>query len=295
MGVNRLGNNMQDLFMDIARMKYAQDVQRQRMMQQEQLMQQRDQVGQAQIGRDMAASAVDVEKLASAKRFGDAMGRNVRGQMPHPLLAGQGPTVSAGREMESQDAFMQQVIEAAVLAGLSGNPQRASDFSANEQALRAVNPMGRRLGAAMLTNTRSAIPVASQGGVFNVDEGMIDAMMPQRPVASKASPSQAGQQLSKNNALTARMSPAYDELPDWLKVVLDQTITNQPNASVSQPMVAPQASPVPPPQQRVPGQKVRTAKGEFVWTGQGWEPIGPTQAAPSGQMDITNIIQQLSR
>src|SRR5687767_14176863 len=82
MSVNRLGGNMQDLFMDIARQRAQQEYQRQMMSLREQQLRQQAQVDQQRIatsqataGRQNAAGAIDTERLNRSRAFGAAMGR----------------------------------------------------------------------------------------------------------------------------------------------------------------------------------------------------------------------------
>jgi len=63
------------------------------------------------------ASAIDVEKLASAKRFGTSMGRQV--PFVNPMSLGQGPSRAAAQFDNEQDALIKSVIEAATLSGLT--------------------------------------------------------------------------------------------------------------------------------------------------------------------------------
>lgn len=226
-GVNRLGNTMQDLMLEVARQRAMQGYQQQRLgMQQQNLAQQeslrraQEQHLAAQAARQNAAGAIDVEKLAGAQRFGNAMSRSV--PTVNPMALGEGPSLNAARVDNDQQAWIEAVREAAMLAGLAGQPQRASDFSIDQQALRSV-PMSPGLAAARLTNTRSAIPVSSQGGVYDVVSGAIADVMPQRPPQARTA---LPDNLTPNAALQFIGSRDFEEAEPWLREALMRVVSN---------------------------------------------------------------------
>ncbi len=281
-GVRGMGNSLNDIALAIARSQYAQQVQQQRFAQQAEALRQRDAANQSQMALDKsrmsrldAERAIDEEKLGSAKRFGTAMGRQV--PTVNPLAIGGGPSRTNAKLMGDQDAFVNSVIEAAIASALAGNPERATDFQAKNEALRSVQPMNPRLGAAMLTNTRSVVPIPAGGGAYDVMNGVIDEIVPPRPGSGGA---QA--ELTPNAALGARLNDEFMMLPPEMKRLIDMTVTNQVPRGVRQPMAAPVgpvAAPVsggsapPPPQARPVGMMATTAKGTFRWNGQSWDQV----------------------
>lgn len=280
MGVNRLGNSIGDITMEIAKQRYAQQVMQQRLALQQQALQERQRVDESQMAYDKARSErqgaakdIDTERLGSARRFGAAMGRQV--PRINPMTMGEGPSINAARVQEEQDAAIQAAVEAAMAAHLSGNPQRATTFAADQEALRAVQPMNPRLGAARLTNTRSSFPVPAGAGVYDMMDDVIRNVTPNKPSVPRTGVPPV---LTPSAALGARTGLMFDSLPPEMQAIIDQTITNAPGsrpmqapAPVQAPMAAPQV--VPPPEQRPVGFTTTTAKGTFRWNGQSWDPV----------------------
>lgn len=141
-----------------------------------------------------------------------------------------GPQVVNGPTKENTQALaMQDLMEPIVRAMiLQANPQRAAEFETKTGANRAIGPnMNPNLAAAIATGTKSAVPVAHQGGVYDPIRQVISAVMPQTtPRGGVTSGGTTGLPIVQGQPVLPGTSGG---LPDWVYAIRGVTSSDASN------------------------------------------------------------------
>lgn len=140
-------------------------------------------------GAEAAARQNEIAtRIANAISGGQSFRQNYLQGLPPEE---QGPLPNGGNVSDVEDAKRQSMgdtlasmMQAQLAAANGGNPQRIGDFLTQNAALNA-GPISPDLAAAILTKTKSVVPIAHGGGVANV-HGQITGIMPQ-PIAAGGS------------------------------------------------------------------------------------------------------------
>lgn len=273
-------------------MQLAAQAAQQRMNQQYMIAQDRARAGQplldARTGQANEAAGKIGDLRGAAEQAGTSYSDNM--QQPSPLFLGEGPSRNAENMLVQQDrkrALMKALVQAQTLLG---QPQRAMDFQTRDMANEAVGPnMDPKLAAAILTGTKSAIPVPHQGGIYDTVQGQMGSEMPQNvppgnalvDPASPASPMylnpnkpvKANNELGSLQMTLGRFMQDGYVSPHNAKDPIYQATTNRLGQILQQSLQGGQAAPVAQPPVRKLGDTVTTPKGTFKWNGGGWDPV----------------------
>lgn len=197
--VGGLGGHLNQIALSMAQRRMMEQVARQRLavQQQNNLARQQEvqsqqgymqpyyqaKTGEAQAGsgREQALQAILAARLDSANKGGEAYGQQSMMQMPSSVPTDQGPTLAGGQEIDKRNAIKEALVQMMrnQMLSASPNPQRVMDAVTQQQAQQAAAPMSQGLANAILTKTKSAVPVGHQGGVYDPTQGQITAVMPQ--------------------------------------------------------------------------------------------------------------------
>lgn len=197
--IGGLGGHLNQIALSMAQRRMMEQVARQRLAVQQQNNMARQQevqsqqgymqpyyqakTGEAQAGsgREQALQAILAARLDSANKGGEAYGQQSMMQMPSSVPTDQGPTLAGGQEIDKRNAIKEALVQMMrnQMLSASPNPQRVMDAVTQQQAQQAAAPMSQGLANAILTKTKSAVPVGHQGGVYDPTQGQITAVMPQ--------------------------------------------------------------------------------------------------------------------
>ena len=300
-GVNRLGNTFQELMMEVAKNRYAQNIARQRQAMQERDLQQQG-VLRSQQGELYKAQAGLANERVNDIRFGNQaagvmgdaieyMGQTDANANPDVTALLQSIAMGqAGRLAGQGRRFAPEALaQLTAMQGPQGGSMRDVIAAGGAKNLYQVTPEGA-----------ISTPIAGSGpsirGGFSLSPGQQQfppqlfetlqalslsgtnqanpiASAPMRPPVGK---SPVNPNLTPSDASRMMNSINFMGLDPGLRDIIQNFVSNSVPQRAMAPMTNAPAMPaqgqVPPPQARQVGSQVTTAKGTFTWTGQGWVP-----------------------